>query len=388
MKHLLSLLLGLSFLFPITVSAQVIIQPQGLSAMTVTIDNLYNVLLINSTSSPVSGYLEIKVDDPSRKLIFLSKTPLFTLPPGTMLLPLVTVTASSKKFGTGAAATTFSQVGKLPYGSYQVCYTFLSSSEGAIKGVNCSEIITQNPLPPYLISPANKEVIATTYPNLVWHGPSPLDPTVVRYSIKLTRLKRGQSYGEALRQNPPYLNSSGLMQPRLPYPPTALPLHTGEEYVWQVEAYAGDYSLGITEMWSFRIGDESTNRFSAPEDDEGFYPRIENFQSDGYYITDGIIRFAYDNRSSDTSLVYKIVKAENTAGSGIIDSLSSITLDSSSVDSMFLVTETPAVPIIYGMNQLYIDLTTWTGWIDDQYYILEVADNNGRVYKLTYLYQQ
>lgn len=381
--------------------AQLIIQPQAATGTIISIDNLYAVMLINGTNSSISGSLEIKVSDANQGLVFISKSPVFKILPGTMLLPPSVVSVSSKNYGSNSIASSFSQTGQLPYGSYTICYSFYAPGEGAVKGMNCRQQQVQPKMPPFLVSPYNKEVINTTYPLLVWYPPTPIDPTLVTYAIKLTKLNRGQSYAQALRQNAPLLERSGISLPQLPYPPVAIPLQTKQDYVWQVAAFAGSQSLGITEIWSFRIGEQSALKEGEEEEqvEEEFFPRIDNFQCDGHYMTSGIIRFAFDNRSSDTALMYKVIIADTSLNESevvtgsIEDSLSIDTMvvntdpEIDITDSTDVIPNTPSLSIMYGLNELTMDLSDWTGWTEDQYYILQVTDNKRRTYTLTYQYR-
>lgn len=395
-----ALLVATFTLLVVTVSkAQIIIQPQSVSSTTISIDNLYAVMFTNGTTTPLSGYLEIKVSDATQGLVFVSKTPVFTILSGTMSLPQAIAGASSKQFGNNKIGNNFSQTGQLPYGSFTICYTFYTPGEAGVKAMNCRQQQVQPAMPPFLVSPYNREQIATTYPILVWHPPAPIDPSVVTYAIKLTKLNSGQSYAQALKQNIPLLERSGLSQPQLPYPSMAPALQTKQDYVWQIAAFTGAQSLGITEIWSFRIGEQSALKDGDEEQevDEEFYPRIDNFHGEGHYMTSGIIRFAFDNRSQDTVLLYQVIIADtslNESGVVIGSTEDSLLLDSTVVvtdpeqsDSSQLIPNVPIVPLMFGLNEVSMDLTDWTGWIEDQYYILQVTDSKRRNYTLKYQYR-
>lgn len=383
--------------------SQIIIQPQTVSTTTISIDNLYAVMLINGTTTPITGYLEIKVTGSGSGLIILSKTPAFSVLPGMMLLPPTIASASSKNYGSSTTANSFQQTGQLPYGDFTICYSFYSVGQSDLKGINCRQQQVQPSMPPFLVSPYNKEQINTTYPILVWHPPAPIDPALVTYSIKLTKLKSGQSYGQALKQNVPLLERSGLLLPQLPYPSMAPPLETKQDYVWQVAAFSGAQSLGITEIWSFSIGEQSAFKEGEEEEeaDDLYFPRIDNFKCDGHYMTSGIIRFAYDNRSADTALLYEVLIIDTSETTGEMDSggaeQDSLLLDSSEVtgdpqygmgDSTQVIPGIPTVAISYGLNQITMDLTEWTGWMEDQYYQLQITDSKRRNYTLTFQYRQ
>jgi hypothetical protein len=353
-------------------NAQVIIQPQASFKSMFSIDDLYAVTLINPTLTTYNGVLSIKITSATSQVIFTSQSTPFNLVPGSFSLPPFFSATCSKIFGSSQAAMSFSQTGLLPSGSFEICYQFTAIGEPGVVGINCNQQVVQPFMPPYLVDPANKEIINTTYPRLVWHPPAPVDLATIRYSIKLNELKKGQSYAAALNQNVPLLQASNLLQAQLSYPSTAGVLETGHAYVWQVAAFDGNESLGITEIWSFRI-DQTTvaNKMTV---DESFYPRVEDFQSDGFYLTNGTIRFAFTNRSSDTALICEVTKIpDDSTGNGVIDSVN-------------IVPEMPALPINYGMNELSIDLSTWDGWIEDGFYRVEVTDADLRNYFLIYQY--
>lgn len=356
----------------IRLCAQVIIQPQAGYKTFVTLDDLYAITLTNPTITPYQGTLNIKITAGNQQLVFSSQSQAFNLVPGTYILPPVFASTCTKIFGTSGAALSFSSTGVLPAGSFLICYYFTALGEPGISGIHCREQLVQPSMPPYLVNPVNKEIINTTFPLLVWHPPAPVNPIDVRYSIKLTELNKGQSYAQALSQNVPLLEASNIIHSQLPYPSTGGLLQTGHAYVWQVGAFQDNQSLGITEIWSFRINEQTVaNKMTV---DQSFYPRVEDFQGDGFYLTNGTIRFAFTNRSSDTTLLCKVTKIpDDSTDNGIVDSAN-------------IVPEVPALAINYGMNELSIDLSTWDGWIEDGFYLVQVSDADLRNYFLIYQY--
>lgn len=250
--------------------AQIIIQPQVNFQSVPSIDNLYLVVITNPTLNIYSGYLKIKITNGTQQTIFTSVSPLFNLSPGSLPLSSSFASSCSKIFGNSVGALFFSQSSFLPAGSFEICYQFIAEGDPGVIGVTCNQQLVESIMPPYLVDPANTEVINTISPRLVWHPPLPVNLATVTYSIKLTELKRGESYAEALSQNIPLLQSDHLPQAELLYPSTAAALELNHSYVWQVAAFDGNEFLGITEIWSFRIDQPSTQKkFKV---DENFFP--------------------------------------------------------------------------------------------------------------------
>ncbi|HWY99322.1 MAG TPA: hypothetical protein VNY36_09560, partial [Bacteroidia bacterium] len=179
------------------------------------------------------------------------------------------------------------------------------------------------------------------------------------YSLRLVALQPNQSSSEGLLQNAPLVNLDNLSSTYITYPATAEELKPGITYAWQVGASYEGYSLGTTDMWTFTVKPPP-----PPPADDIIYP-VASKTSDGhFYVTKGIIRFAYVNKANDKKLSYvirRLAKKKN------LESL-------------------PELDIKAGANKLEIDLQHNTGLKEKEYYDLQITDSKGQVYKVLFYY--
>jgi hypothetical protein len=99
--------------------------------------------------------------------------------------------------------------------------------------------------------PYDEETVNSTRPSLFWtfSGHSSL----IRYQVSLKH-KSGKSNIEALNFGRTLFMLDNVTDQLVDYPIGIEDLLEGESYVWQVEAFLGDISLGITDIWAFSVG--------------------------------------------------------------------------------------------------------------------------------------
>lgn len=225
---------------------------------------------------------------------------------------------------------------------------------------NSNEKTIKSILPPQLSYPANESTIDIQYPVLIWLPPRPLYGMMVTYNLRLVEIQKGQTLAEALLQNPPLLNLSGLNNTFLNYPVDATPLRPNGYYAWQVAANYGGQSLGITDIWSFTL-----KKAANKDNSEMNYPVASKISKERFYITHGVFHFVYNNTANDKTLLYTI-KSMDKGMAGIKD--------------------LPKVKLRPGMNKLEVDLKNNGKLKNGTYYYLEITDKNRQVYKLMYYY--
>lgn len=253
---------------------------------------------------------------------------------------------------------------------------------------------------PQISSPSNQSDVFIDHPVFIWTPPPISGGVMVTYSIRLVQVLSGQTPEEALLQNPPLLNLVGLNNTFLTYPPDAPPLENNAQYAWQVAANSGGKSLGAAEIGLFNIkkpdkkraeegkltttndNKNKQNTDSTPKPtkntpnanvaqkpqnksntDFDVYPVATEVSDGHFYVTKGIVRFAYINKANDTKLNYSIKCLDKN------ENLNSL----------------PEVQINHGTNKLEINLQH-NGLEENKYYDLEITDSKGHVYKLVYYY--
>lgn len=170
-------------------------------------------------------------------------------------------------------------------------------------GNYCQESTSQKFQLPRLAYPAHQQQLTTTLPVLSWHPPLPLFGNQLNYALKLVELEDNQTPIEAINTNLPLLERYRLKSLSLPYSAAGIPLQKDKKYVWQVTAYWMDAEMGKTDIWEFSLIDKELEE--QPPKTEAFRWVKRKLDGSFYVFTDQVY-FAYDNRSYDKILNYKI----------------------------------------------------------------------------------
>jgi hypothetical protein len=214
--------------------------------------------------------------------------------------------------------------------------------------------------PPQLSNPVNESTIDIKYPVFIWMPPAPLNTMLVTYSIRLVEVKKGQTLAEALLQNPPLLNLSGISNSFLNYPADAMPLQNGSTYAWQVAASYGGQSLGVTDIGSFSVKKNEIKKTDATN-----YPVASKVSKERFYISNGAFHFVYNNSTNEKTLSYTIKRMDKS-----MESFKGL----------------PKIELRPGMNSLQVNLKQSGKLKNGTYYYLEITDKKKQVYKLMYYY--
>jgi hypothetical protein len=323
------------------------------------IDDLWKSTIINTTSSPLNVILQFQIHTASSLNVLTLSTQMITLLPGANKLTSSEGTGGRWIYGTNKIGTIFQSMGKLPYGQYTYGITALSATTNKYLGSGSDELEVNPMLPPELSSPRNEDVISIKYPVLTWIPPRPIIGLDIVYSLRMVALQKNQSPAEGLTQNPPMLSLQNLPSTYTNYPASAQQLEPGITYAWQVGASYEGYSLGTTEIWTFTVKPPP-----PPPADDIIYPVASKVSDGHFYVTKGIIRFAYENKANDKKLNYVIKR----------------------LDKKVNLKSLPDLDIKQGTNKLEVDLRHNTGLQEKEYYDLQITDSKGQVYKLMFYY--
>lgn len=305
-KKIISLktIIILSFLFVIKVSGQVLnIVPLHADNQYFFIDQLWQVNITNTTATPVEGILEIKIEDRNHNVIYSAISVSIRWVVGMNTLPSATRNTMQITYAATPLGATLRETGRLPFGEYILCYTVRNVANVTL-GMTCREKAIRPISPPELVSPSNGSIVDVSRPLLMWRSPFPFQSEGLTYSLRLTDVPQGISAPEALRTRPLLLNINNLREPYLAYPNTALPLDTNKIYAWQVAATAGIFSLGITDVWTFRmaqpIPDSLRKKYQS-------YCWVKDEEEGSYCYPTDTLKFVYNNVSNDSLLKYHII---------------------------------------------------------------------------------
>lgn len=152
------------------------------------------------------------------------------------------------------------QSGRLPEGTYSVCFEILDLHNLVIQGNLCANFTIIYPQPPQLIYPQNVGSILSTNTNPVFQW-IPVNVPIdfgVTYSLKIVELISGQNPYQAINANVPHLFEEGITTSSFTYPIYGLPLAAGKTYAWQVQALDNlglppTQNDGKSEIFTFRV---------------------------------------------------------------------------------------------------------------------------------------
>lgn len=360
---LMILMMGLSANY-LNAQSQVIINPTFNQSNIFFLDQLLQVNVVNPTSTVMTGYLSVDIEDNQGNIILsITSTP--------MQLGANAITNASDinwqnnlNLANTSIANAIGETGKFPFGKYVFCYRFLSSVNAQVLGINCQEKEINIAGLPELISPYNNANIKSTYPLLTWRPPLPLSGQNVTYNLVLTELKNGQSYIDAIQSNFPLLKRKNLSQISLNYPPDALPLDEEKEYVWQVTAFYNNIEIGQTDIWKFSFKPTLT-KSAIPADES--YRVLKKRKSSDYYVFNGTLYFIFDNRYNETVLEYTIYKEGNP---------------NANITGLPLVQDMGA-----GTQKIELNLSNVNGIEANSKYVMKVKDKYEHEYVMTFLYK-
>ncbi|MCC6549366.1 MAG: hypothetical protein IT279_04775 [Ignavibacteriaceae bacterium] len=168
--------------------------------------------------------------------------------------------------------TTFQQIirsNRFPEGEYTLNVKILAANGTTLLAEATGNFTIIYPDSPVLFGPQNQSTVDFEYPVFTWAQVNL--PTTISASYKLLIVERlsGQSYTQALKVNPPHHSADISTSSSYVYPPDALPLVNGKEYVWRVRVVDsnGDpltSNDGNSEFWSFTYFSPNTPGSSLP----------------------------------------------------------------------------------------------------------------------------
>lgn len=274
------------------VTLQPVLPPTGMIAQ----NQLWNVLVVNSSSITYNCTLKLVLSDrQTGQPVFTAFTAPFAVAGGAKQLNTNTLSPIQYNFISGVFNS--SPAGLLPAGSYTACYS-LSSPAG--KGDDLADECVQfdaEPLnPPLLISPSDSSRLQIMPGQFSWTPPSPAGMfDRLHYEILITEIREGQNANEALQENIPFYNEGTLINNMLNYPGTATGFEKGKWYAWQVVARDDRQYAGKSDVHVFTI-EEDSNKISLQPD---IYLLLEDHAKGTYELTNRKLNIKYFSFDKD-----------------------------------------------------------------------------------------
>ncbi|SFM67516.1 hypothetical protein SAMN05428949_0395 [Chitinophaga sp. YR627] len=328
-----------------------------------TVENIYKVRIGNPGNRQTVN-LVINVTEAKSGAVVSIRTAPFELMPGMNTVPPGAVYNAAVSFGSSKVATVVSQSGFFPEGDYDYCFQLYEG--GNHNGGPIDEQCFSYNLQPFstmqLIQPYDADKICDKRPTFSWQ---PLIPAIngLMYRLLLVEVREGQQRAEALRMNLAIINQRQIPLPILIYPSLANQLEEGKKYAWQVSAYKNELLLAESEMWDFTVECEKTPEETKP----GAFRNLEDLAKGNFYIARGQILFAFNNSYAETKLQYTIT---------------CLTKQDQQLKKL------PEVKVSRGLNQVVIEVSGKNGFVDGNFYIMDVKLPSGEQRQLRFVYKQ
>ena len=282
------------------VIAQITLQPNVPAVGLIQKNQLWNVLVINSSNAT---YFDCRLnlvlrDRLTGQEIFTASTTQFTITAGAKQLNINSLNPVQYNYLSGGANNSLQSL--IPVGMYTACY---SLSGALTKEVSLSEECIQvdaEPLsPPMLIFPADSAILEIAPTQFTWTPPTPAVMfDRLHYDILITEIQEGQKADEAIQQNIPFYNEGSLFNNLLNYPSSVSAFEKDKWYAWQVVARDYRAYAGKTETWVFKINSSAKETIN----DRAPYIKLSATLQEVTILQGGILKMEYYSFLSDSTV--------------------------------------------------------------------------------------
>jgi hypothetical protein len=274
-------------------------------------NQLWNMLLVNSTAQPLTVRVNmVLVDERDNQVVLTASTAPISLPRGARQLQAKDLGPIQYAYGNPAYHVDGNPNGLLPAGSFQACYTLVNAYKEATFAENCLQVNIDPLSPPLLNTPSDEGRIYSFYPQFTWLPPTP--PALfndLSYALVLVKMLPGQAKGDAIQDNVPVYAGTFLKNLYLNYPSSYPALDTNSTYAWRVVALNAGKPQAMSDIWTFRVA-APVLLARKPQDDT--YIALQRGQSPSIASCTGSILLSYDNRTADTAVRYTITSLQET----------------------------------------------------------------------------
>ena len=285
-----------------SLKAQVSLNIPAIAAPLMKPEMLWNLVIIDQQMEDISGRIKIVIKDNKQQVIYSALSTNIIISHGAK-----NITYSSVLPITNIYSAQNGQSSWLKVGNYNVCYSFIQQShsgEFTSLSDDCIDFIVEPLSPPLLNYPDDKSQIADIRPNLSWLPPAPYNIFEnLKYECKIVGLNEGQTASEAIRDNTPVFFINDINVNNTIIPGSYKALETGKNYVWQVAAYDGNYSIK-TEVWKFSVLKDSILEIIAKT------PFVKMSQNKIEFATmqQGYIKVVLPNYSNDLQAKLSLIE--------------------------------------------------------------------------------
>jgi hypothetical protein len=331
----------------------------------VSLKNLLDPVIVNNQKSGYRVYLIGTINDVNGKELANFRTNFFNIGTGITNVNYEQVGLMNQNFLDYEFQSSYERTRYFPIGEFNLCVHLIQYESDKVLAQSCVPTRVLPLQPPRLVFPMDSAKIKIPDPIFSWlpviGGGSSQE--AIKYELTVKEILQGQSAAEAITSNPELLVANNIPNTFYPYPSTSLnTLNYGQDYVWQVKAYAGDYFIGQSEIWVFKLVMDSIK--IKKTDSSYSVPAL--FLDGGIHYAIGSLRFKYDGEYTSRQLSFKIYD----------DKLNEINIRHQKLWQN------------YGDNRYSIDLTEVKGIKNNNYYLLVITNEKGLRYFLRFEYKK
>ncbi len=288
------------------VFAQVQIQTTLPTVGLVQKNQLWNLVLVNSTGNAVTARLEMVLfDRQTAQELMTATTAEFQLPHGPLAINVNKLNPIQYNYIGIEPDKKLNSL--LPVGAYSVCYSLSQTFGGEKKTLLAEECVAFDiePLsPPMLTFPADSSVLETAPTQFGWTPPTPTALlNQLHYEVVITEIQPSQKAAEAIAENSPFFSTDRPVNNFLNYS-AALPTFEKEKwYAWQVIARDNSNYAGRSEVWVFKIAQPSPLQQALTGQS---YVKLQKSGAEKTIAPNGNLRFYYFNQLGDKEVTVTI----------------------------------------------------------------------------------
>ncbi|HTC01295.1 MAG TPA: hypothetical protein VK705_11500 [Ferruginibacter sp.] len=283
--------------------AQVTLQPLLPQVGLFQKSQLWNILAINTSSVPLQCYVVLSLQDRQSGTEIISATSSdFALDKGSKQLNVASLTPIQYtyfSFG-GDKMNDF-----LTVGSYMACFKLIGvGHESGELAEACVPFDVEPLSPPMLIMPADSSVLQVQPTQFTWQPPAPLTMfQQLHYELLIVEILPNQRPEEAIELNAPFFMDLNVTGNIMNYTGAYPSLDQDKWYAWQVVAQDGQSYAAKTQVWDFKV-DQNSIPLSIPT--EMPYATLKRNLEAGSVVCKADLRIEYDNQINDKTINYKI----------------------------------------------------------------------------------
>jgi hypothetical protein len=336
-------------------SAQVQIQTTLPSSGLVQKNQLWNLVVVNSSINTLLGRLEMTlIDRQTSQELMTASTGEIELVKGVNILNSNKLNPIQYNYIGVEPDRGFNSL--LPAGTYSVCYAFAVNPESkkTIIAEECIAFDIEPLTPPMLIFPADSSILEIPPTQFTWTPPAPIGMLHdVRYDVIITEVLPNQKAVEAIEQNPSFFNTRTSPNNYLGYSAAYPKFEKDKWYAWQIISRDKNNYAAKTDAWVFKVANPNP---IPPALNSMAYVELKMSASEKTIAPNGYLRFHYFNQLGDSAV--------------------NVMISNISVNAK-LTTESFSLSVVRGQNFIQKDLTRRMKMQEGHVYMLTLENSAG-----------